>query len=345
MHINREEFLRILETVGPGLASKGEGIQQAACFCFKEGRVMTFNDEVACIHKCPIDFEGAVRADKLRNLLFKMREETIELRPGKKHLVVKGKRKKAGIIMDSEVELPIHMVEKAGEYRPLPPEFCEALDLVQQCAGSNEEEFAYTCVHIGPKWIEASDRFQMSRYRLRTGFEEDTYVRRDSIKHIVPLGISKCNDTESWLHFKNDTGLRYSCRRYLEQNFPDLTQALKMKGSPVVLPKGIGDAIDLGALFAEDGSDDKQIGVELMPGKIRIHGLGAYGWFRQWAKLKYDGKRMHFLIPPKLFGDITKRYNDCEVSESKLKVDAGKLVYVTMLDSSAQEKEEQNNDD
>ena len=45
--IPREAFLRTLEAVQPGLDPTG-AIEQSSCFIFKDGAVMTFNDEVSC---------------------------------------------------------------------------------------------------------------------------------------------------------------------------------------------------------------------------------------------------------------------------------------------------------
>ena len=47
MKINRMNLLNVLESVHPGL-SKRDMVEQSACFVFQGGRVITFNDEIAC---------------------------------------------------------------------------------------------------------------------------------------------------------------------------------------------------------------------------------------------------------------------------------------------------------
>ena len=37
------------------------------------------------------------------------------------------------------------------------------------------------------------------------------------------------------------------------------------------------------------------------------------------------------MIPPKLFSSLITKYNECILSEDKLKVDGGSYAYVTML--------------
>ena len=61
-NMNREDILEALEIVKPGLASK-EHIEQSTCFAFKNGKVMTFNDEISVSH--PVEgldgLEGAIK--------------------------------------------------------------------------------------------------------------------------------------------------------------------------------------------------------------------------------------------------------------------------------------------
>jgi len=72
MKVNREAFLQCLETVQPGLSTR-EVVEQASSFIFKEGEVFSFNDELFCRNKSTLNssFQGAVKADKLLNLLRK----------------------------------------------------------------------------------------------------------------------------------------------------------------------------------------------------------------------------------------------------------------------------------
>ena len=78
LKINREELLQQLESVVPGLSVK-EIIEQSKCFVFKDKKVMTYNDEVACTQDSCLDIEGAVEAMPLISLLRKLKEEEIDL--------------------------------------------------------------------------------------------------------------------------------------------------------------------------------------------------------------------------------------------------------------------------
>ena len=83
MRINREELLKALESVTPGLSPK-EIQEQTNCIVFHEGQIITFNDEISCSRESPLgDIEGAVRAIPLLTLLSKLTEEEIQVEHSK----------------------------------------------------------------------------------------------------------------------------------------------------------------------------------------------------------------------------------------------------------------------
>jgi DNA polymerase III sliding clamp (beta) subunit (PCNA family) len=332
--INREELLQQLMSVQPGL-SRREIIEQSSCFVFSGGMVMTYNDEIACTQKCSLNIEGAVQATPLLAILGKLPEDELEVETTDGELILKGKKRRAGIRREKEVALPIASVDKPTKWLELPADFLEAVTLVQHSASKDESRFQLTCIHIHPKYIEACDNYQITRYKMATGVAESTLVRSESLKHVPTLGMTEFCETESWLHFRNPNGLVLSCRRYKE-DFPNLKDLLNFNGHKITLPKGLADAADKAKVFTNETSDDSQVLVELRTGKLRVKGVGGGGWYQEVKKLAYDGPDMSFMIAPDLLIEITTRHNDAEIAEGRLKVDGGKWRYVTSLGSPAE---------
>lgn len=341
--INREELLQQLMSVQPGL-SRREIIEQSSCFVFKDGIVMTYNDEIACTQKCALAIEGAVQAQALITLLGKMPEDELEVEVTDGELVLKGKKRRASFRREAEVNLPIAAVDKPTKWSDLPADFLEAITLVQHSASKDESRFQLTCIHIAPKYIEACDNYQITRYKVACGVAESTLVRADSLKHIPALGMTEFSETESWIHFRNPNGLVLSCRRYKE-DFPNLKDLLNFTGHKITLPKGLGDAADKAKVFTNETSDDSQVLVELRQGKLRVKGVGGNGSYQEVKKLAYDGPDMSFMIAPDLLIEITSRHNDAEITDGRLKVDGGKWRYVTSLGAPATAPGEGTEDD
>lgn len=331
-NVNREELLNQLESIKPGLSPK-DIIEQSSCFVFKDGNVMTYNDEVACTIKSCLKIEGAVVAEPLMAILRKLPADTLDVDVVESELIIHAKKRKSGLRMEQMILLPIDSVEKPEKWVKLPDDFSEAVDIVSQCAGTDETTFALTCVHIHPDYIEACDNYQLSRFPMKTKIKKASLIRQSSIKNIIDLGMIEYSETDTWIHFRNTAGLVLSCRRHLE-DYMSLDKLLECEGTQTVIPKGLCEAAERADVFSSENADNNQVTVDLSPkngGQLRITGQGASGWYKEVKKLKYNGDAMKFRIAPKLLMEISKRHNECEIASDRLKIDGGKFTYVTCL--------------
>jgi len=330
MKIDRKTLLSELESVVPGLATK-EIIEQSNCFVFRNQQVQTFNDEVAVTASTCLDIEGVVPAKPLVALLRKLKEEELAIELSDGELLVKGKGRRAGIRLETEVRLCVDVVEDVEKWKKLPDDFLKALGVVVQCVGTDASFFACTCVHLHPKWMEGSDNYQVIRYPLKTGIEGETLVPRTAIRHVISLGPVEFSETDSWIHFRNKQSVTMSCRRYVE-GFPDIGPILDIKGKPITLPKGIDDIVDRATVFGGDsGVEVTPLLVKLRPGWMKLESRGIDGWYAEKQEIKYDGEPMSFTIAPKLLLEVLRRGCECQLADGRLKIDGGDWSYVTCL--------------
>lgn len=334
MLVNREQFLRQLTSVQPGLSPR-EIIEQSSCFVFSEGEVGTFNDELCCRSPSLLENEvvGAVDAKPLMELLAKLPDEEVEITAGTGELLIKDKRGRNGVRMEVQIVLPLGSVDRPEAWSPLPEEFTTAIKMVSQCAGKDASDFASICVHFHPKWLEASDDTQIIRYRTKVGVSDSVCLRGESARSIHLLEPVEFAETPNWLHFRSHSGTILSARRHVE-DYPsdDITAVLKSeKGAPMNLPKGLVEACEKASAFVKE---DGKVLIDLRPGRLRFEGRGVTGWRQETLgpkKIQYDGPPLRFLIPPKLLAELVKTHNDCHVSEGKLRVDGGRFTYLMSL--------------
>lgn len=329
--IQREEFIRQLEAVQPGISQRGV-LEQSESFVFRKGRVLTFNGEVACKGKSclPVEFTGAIKADKILDLLRKLPEDELDVQFSDAELILSGKRRQLGLRVEKEIALPVHMVEKPGEWKKLHDDFGEAIGIVGACASTDQSQFEYTCIHIHPKWIESTDRKQICRWNLDTGVEKPVLCKQSSIKHVKMLGMTEFCETKAWIHFKNANGLQLSCLRYME-DFPDLATFLKVNGEPAIFPKQLSEAADKAQVFSSENGEGNLITIDLKPGKLKIRGEGVSGWYSETKKVKYDGKPLLFMVSPVILGELVKSHSQVFIAPGALKVDGGAFAIVICL--------------
>jgi DNA polymerase III sliding clamp (beta) subunit (PCNA family) len=331
IRIRREDFLSRLQSVQYGLTSQKEVVDQSSCFVFQGGDVITFNDQISCrIPSGLEELECAVKAAPLLKLLEKLPEDELEVDTSGGEFCVKGTRRAAGITMENEVLLTVSAVEQPETWLPLPQDFEEALQIISTCAGNDDNRFSLTCVHFAPEFVEACDNYQIARYQIALGIEEECLVVRDTLKPVPTLGMTELAVTQAWMHFRNKSGLIFSARKYLEE-YPDFSDILKVEGKQALLPGGLAEAVEKAHIFSEDNTISDRVLVELRQGKMRIKGDGISGWYQEVKNMKYSGPAIEFLIAPKLLLELCKKYSECEVAPERLKIAGPKFVYVACL--------------
>jgi hypothetical protein len=337
MKMNRGLLLASLTSVKAGLSPQ-ETLEQSSCVVFGGGRVMTYNDEVACSAPTglPEEYKGAVQSAPLVALLSRFPEEEVEVCVTRDEFLITGKRRTAGVRMDRTVLLPVDSVEAPEVWKPLPPEFTEAVGMVSQCVGRDKSQYHLTCVHLTPRWVEACDNLQLCRWRLRTPVGGNVLLGGEGVSQVVGLGVTEFGESKAWMHFRSPAGLVVSCRRYVEHDYPDLTPLLEVGGEPATFPRALAEEAGRAGGPAAENSDNKFVMIELRPGRLRIRGQGVVSWYESRMKVEYQGEPLRFFISPKVLGDLLKKHTDCVVAmggdgNGKLKVTAGNYTWLGCL--------------
>lgn len=324
MKLKREEFLRRLEAVRAGLAQR-ETVEQSTCFVFERGHVYTFDGEMSVSGPSGLeeDVTGAVRAKDLLNHLRKLEDDEVQVDVADGRLRVKDEKARTRDYywdIDPNIALPLEEIEAPGEFAKLPADFADALKIVTPCASLKEDHFARACVHVHPRWVEATNDTQLARYRLKTGFSEPALLRRAAAAEAASLGVSEFSETTNWVHFRAG-GVQLSCRRYVEE-YEDQSAYLEVEGEPVTLPKGLVEASDRLADVC-DATEDKLVTVKLTKNRVRVSAEGAGRGGAESRKCVYEGPPLSFVVAPGVLKEIVDKYPQCVVNDARLKITGG----------------------
>jgi hypothetical protein len=293
------------------------------------------NREIACSlpSGLPPDLEGAVSIVKLLEVLDKLPDENVDLFPDQGILAIKGGNgRRLRLVLESEIHLPVTRVELPARdaWQRLDDAFEEAVDLVSRCT-TRKKEFGNECVHIHPKWLEASDDIRAARYEVGTFVQTDVLVRGRSLKEICQLGMTQGAETLNWLHFRNPLGLRLSVKKFGLESYPPLEQILTLRGSKLSLPKIFAEA----AARAGVMSDDDSVLVRLDKGAAQVSSACIEGDFGEPIKIQYQGPTLEFILPYKLVPELLEQNTEVEVTEHSLRVGTERYTYVMGLQMTA----------
>ena len=319
MKIKRQDLLKKLQLVSSGLSA---AMEQTNCYVFRGDRLYTYNDEICCTVGCAeFSIKGIVESGGLLGILNKLKHENISVECSERELLIQSSDSRTGLILETELQLPLDAVSLPDQWNDLDPNFSTAIGLAKECASKDTSRFDLVCVHIHPNWIEACDDSQMIRYKLTTGLPKPVLVRASSLKQFDSLGMNQIAFDETWLHFRNSTeDLTYSVRKY-EEPYPEMTKFYKVKGNTLQFPGGLKEKIDAANLFSSDSTNEtNQILIELSPGKMKIKGTGSYGWHEVRSKVSYTGDPLSFLVSPRLLADFSSKAHECSVTAERLLV-------------------------
>ena len=334
MKINKTDLQTALETVRPGLANK-EIIEQSTHFAFLGNKVVTYDDEISITHPVEgLDLKGAVRAQELYEFVKRAQKDEIEVEQKENELLLKSGHSKAGLAFQSEVMLPLEEISQTKDWKDLPEEFCDTLMFVKDSASRDMSRRILTCAHITDTFVEASDSFQIMRvYDDSWPFTKDCLLPAENIPEINKVKPNQVTVSDGWLHFRNAEGTELSCRIIADQ-FPDTSDHFAVEGNKVKFPKSMDGILERVMVFTKkDHYMDEEMEVSLKDDKITVYGKNEYGWFKERAKVKYEGEEGKFWITPSLLQNILSRSNECLLGEEKIKFEGseGDWEYVAVL--------------
>lgn len=333
--VDRIGLIQVLENVSPGL---GKTVEQSDSYVFKKGDVFTYNGEVACRMKSPLSISGALKHQSIAKILPQLSDDTLQVQVEGNSCKFLGKRKEIKVAFDPEIKLPFALVEKPQEtdWITLPDNFLEAVGLVMESIGDNEEQFLANCLHIHPKWIEGTDNTQIMRYRIVVGVKNSVLLKKSSIKHLLNMDAQQMCETSNWIHFRSvdNNSITYSCLKSTG-SYLDLTPIIKTDtDKTITFPKSLGEIAERASVPAfELGKAEAKITISLREGKVKVIGAGATAQYAEWSKAKYTGPELEFKIPPKIFIEITKKFESVGLNENVLRVKSNDFVYMCSLSS------------
>jgi DNA polymerase III sliding clamp (beta) subunit (PCNA family) len=338
MKINRAGLLSVLQAVSPALA-KREIVEQSTSFVFVNGRVLAYDDQIAISHPVDAGLSGAVKADELLKLLSKLKDDEVELETSADELLVRGKRSRAGIRLEAEINLPLGEIAEPEEWSPLPEGFVDALSFCHFSAGRDAAKPLLTCVHAFGKrreaWVESCDNFRLTRHRIGA-FSGDLLLPAAAARTLCRYAPREHGTTEGWAHFRNAVGAVFSARVY-EGEYPDLSAFLDVgEGAhEVTLPSDLEGMLERAGVFSSaEFKQDEHVDVTLEGRSMTIRGEGGAGWFEESCPVRWSGReRVTFSIHPELLKQVLGHVDKVLVNEGtgRLRIDGEAFSHVIVL--------------
>lgn len=337
MKINTAELKTALERVKPGLANK-DLVEQATSFAFLGDRVVTYNDEISVSHPVNnLNIRGAIKAQTMYAFLSKLKAEEVDFTQEDSQIILKAKRSKAGLYLESKITLPIEEVGDIPEWNPLPDDFLDGLKLCVPCCATDMSRPIITCVNVAAKQMEASDGYQVIVYRLDSEMPVDPFLLPVSAaRALLAYPVKHIAAGANWVHFKTNEGTVFSSR-VLSDTFPNLAQILAVEGESISFPKSIAQSLDKAKVFSRpiEGYGPKSVSIHIEDGRIHVMANNGDGWFDGEARIQYKGTPMRFIVGVDFLYNLLGRVQDCVIGASRIQFLGDKWTHVIAISPDA----------
>lgn len=320
--MQKQELLKALEAVKPGLASK-EMIEQTTSFAFMENRVVTFNDEVSVFYPIDIGITGAVRAEEFYSLLNKIRtkkDDAIELIQKENEIRVVGKKITAGIKLQSEINLPLDEVDEVDDkWNLVPKELMNALKLCVFSASKDMSRPILTCLCCDKtnEAVYASDSYRVAKASVPK-LKQSFTIPASIINELTKYNFSHYQVKPNWIHFKGEDGILFSFRT-VDGKFPveACEENLHVKGDEITFPSEMKEILERSEIFAKrESALDQEIQVNIKGKRLTISGQSEYGWIKEKASIQNTAAReINLIINPVFLQQILSETTDCVIGE------------------------------
>lgn len=332
MKINRKDLLEALDKVKPGLSSQ-DILEQSSSFIFKDGLVFSYNDEIAVRHPLPFEIEeGAVPAKELLKILNRLKDTEISIEMGEEEIRFKGKRAKAGIRREAEIQLPIDETEPPKKFKKLPSNFIEAVSF---CLGTISHDLSSPLLNnisVQEDTIQSSDNFNISIMDLDDAIKPFLIPAQSAINLIKYKPTKYAIDKVGFVHFKTEDDTIFSCRT-TEGEFPDLRDRAELNGIKVNLPDKLEEVLEVAGTFIEGGigDTDNTVDISIENNWLIVKGQTDSGWAEAKERIKYKDEPIEFQISPQSLLTIFHQTNEAELDGGVLKFEGEGFIYLSAV--------------
>lgn len=332
MKVNREELLESLKFARIGLSLKKETLEQSNAFVFTGTNLFTFNDEIMTASRSLLDITAAVLADEFLKLLAKIPDDEVDISMKGGEVIIKGKKKEAGITCFAEIGLPFEEVPRPEDWNNLDEKTGKMLQQAARCCGSDVMQELLTMVHVTPKMVESCDNSRLFRAEFKTGFNKEVLLPGASINALRSLKLKKVSVVDGWAWFRDERGGEVAVRCSYQKYHDNLDALLKVGDSEEVsLPGNLAEIVQRAEVM-NDTSHNAMVEINLSDGELTIKAQKDSGWYREKKRIKYEGNPVNFRVNPHFLIDVLERTRKVKIAEGKrMKLEVDGIQFVVAL--------------
>lgn len=307
MELNTKNFLRKLELIKAGTATKGD--EQSKSFLFSDEVLYSYSERMfASIPVKGLLFECQVNAKVLYDFIKKVKSKTIDIDFDGSVLKIKSEKSITKIKSSESVTIPSNLVD-TGDINPLSENFSENILNASFSVGFEVSKPFLSCLQIKGNKISSTNNRSITIIETELYIKDEFYIPSYAIKHVSNMNPTHYSINQGWLSFIDPlSDVTLSCRTVDASKFPPLEQIFSrpMEMDEVVFPEDMNDSIDKAIIFAKHSAKNEQTVRIKSDGKdLFVGARSPIGEYKD--KMAFEGVEFTFMTNAKALSDLLKR--------------------------------------
>lgn len=337
MEIEKQELIKILTMIKPGLSNKAI-IEETTHFIFTGKQIVTYNDRICILYPFKTDFSCSIPADQFFKILNGVKVDKIKIDFEEDKIKIKSKGLNASLSTMSgeniiEMISVIDIDKMKADKKSLPEDFKEAITMCLFSVSKDLTNPAMTCLFINKNNIASTDDLRISEYAMKAKIKESILLPASSAVQLIKYSFDEYSVSEdnNWISFFNKEGLCFCCR-LIEGEFPDYKGLIQdFESEEIELPKEIKSMIETAAISADGETDiEKEIEIKFEDGLILLKGQGKISKIETYSKAKIKDN-ITFKINPFFMSKIIDHTHSMFLGEGKALFKSGEFRHIIAL--------------
>lgn len=318
-------------------------LAQSDTIVFEGGELISFSGEILTRQPSPFGekITGAILAGDLLEVFKRFPDDVLRVESKEGELIVRGKKRMAGLRMMEEILLPYKNVPDPGKFYSFSDKLIPHMLSASEFCGKDEAKPKITHVHITENIVEAVDGFQYFRASFQTGLKREVQIHHAIIKSLSKYPFKEASVSESeegWIHFKTDGGdLRISCVCNTSDYFSEevFENMLKQDGVEVELPENMEEILSraeiMNPAIAATGKADSRVEISLGKNRLTILTEKENGWFKERKEILYSGPEFTFCINPAFLRTMISKNLKMIVNDQIARIERDDIHFISAL--------------
>jgi len=361
IEVNRMEVLSRIENAMLAVMAAPILVQSDA-IVFEGGELISFSGEILTRQPSPFGekITGAILAGDLLEVFKRFPDDVLRVESKEGELIVRGKKRMAGLRMMEEILLPYKNVPDPGKFYSFSDKLIPHMLSASGACGKDETNPRSTHVHVTENMVEATDGFRYFRANFPTGLEREFLIHSAIIGSISKHSLQEISiSDEGWIHFKTDGDLKISCICNISDYYGRkmFDAIMKAEGKDIELPENMEEILSRAEIMnpsiAATGKADSRVEISLGENRLTILTEKENGWFKEQKEVSYSGPAFTFCINPAFLRQMLSKTKKMRVSDHCATMEVEDIQFASALirnnkpkqeTQSAQETEEQAED-